>query len=107
MKKTLLIAALASMAMPAFAVTDGATYEEKGNYTMTNLWINASGAGAGAWNSLVADGIIANQERVASAVPLGDKIYVASSSKKGVNEEGASVVLEEGQIYVFDYNTGD
>lgn len=106
MKKLLLIAALAVMSMPAFAVTDGVTYDSKSGYTFENLWVNANGMGD--WVSLATEGIIPSRDYVTSAVPVGDKIYVASSKKWGTDATtGAAVIENGGLLLVFDYNTGE
>lgn len=105
MKKFLLLAAMAAITAPAFAVTDGDTYDAKGGYTFENLWVNANGAGA--WVQLATDGVIPSRDFVASAVPMGDKIYVASSKSWVTGDDGVLALADQGMLLVFDYATGE
>ncbi len=107
MKKALLIAAVAAMAVPAFAAQkDGCTYPTIDGYTFENLWINSTGTGQ--WHQYVTDGIFPTVEKITMAAPLGDKIYVASSADWGVDEAGNPMMVDgNGLLLVFDYNTGE
>ncbi len=103
MKKALLLASLAAVAMPVFAETEGVTYDAKGGYTFENVWMNC--AAKGEWNSLV-DAKIPTLDYMATAIALNGKIYVADSKSTGLNPDGTTGLLNQGQLHVFDYATG-
>ena len=107
MKKALLIAAAAAMAVPAFAAQkDGCTYAAIDGYTFENLWINS--VGTGQWHQYVTDGVFPTVEKITSGAALGDKIYIGSSADWGVDEAGSPMMVDgNGLLLVFDYNTGE
>ncbi len=103
MKKALLLAALAAVAMPSFAETEGQTYDAKDGYTFSNLWVNC--AAKGEWNSL-REKQIPSFDYIATATVFGDKIYVASSKSFITNPDGSQGLGDFGQLIEFDYKTG-
>ena len=107
MKKSLLFAAMAMVAVaPAFAVTDGETYETKNELTCKNMWIDAvyhnpEGGNALPW-------MVDKQQGKARTACLGkydgkDAILVGYSKTMTVGDESNDYA----HIVIMDFLTGE
>ncbi len=103
MKKSLLLATALMMGASAFAETEGVTYPNKEGYTFTNLWVNCNAKGE--WKSY-AENQIPSMDYVATATGSASEAIVASSKSFGVNDKGETGLVDQGQLVIFDINTG-
>ena len=106
MKKSLLLAALAVAAVPAFAETDGITYEAKNGLTCTNLWIDAVYHNPAGWSALpwMAENMM-NKARTACLGKYEGKNVVLVGFSKTMTVGDAS--NDYAHVVILDFLTGE
>lgn len=103
MKKALLLGTLLAVGASAFAVTESATYENKGGYTFTNLWCNTYNVSpVGSFSKYRDNGIIPSLDYIRDAAVANGYMIVPSS--KMFEGEG---IVDKGQLILFDATTGE